>query len=456
MRAPIAPHAAIDQFLNALRPPARILVAISGGSDSTGLLHLLDDALTEKPRDKITLVAATVDHDLRAGSAAEAEAVARLCAERGIPHSIKRWQGEKPLTGISEAARLKRHALLAEAARDLSADLVVTGHTLDDQRETILMRAARGDRPDAIGLSGMAPATLYDRSTWFVRPLLVCRREDIRASLADAGIPWIDDPSNDDRRFERVRVRQGLAAADTLLGDDARADDRRHLAEAAAVLVRTHVTGFRGPLVRVASDVTKADTRALAYMLAHLLMATGGRSHVPPQPMLEPLLDALTAMRDHGHRSRITLARCLVDIGEDGIFILRERRGILPLTLEPGSTGLWDGRFRITNRGPVPVTITTGGAEIDRQGDADRLSSPLVPPEIPGKTGPDAYRTLIQATAPRALSSGPVEGQIPPLETLECEPALGGFDLFLPDFDLPLADALAPVFGRSAYLTPPI
>lgn len=163
-----SPQLAILQFLTSLQSPARILVAISGGSDSIGLLLLLDQAVKAVPHLKISLCAATVDHALRATSADEAHEVAALCASLGIPHTIMIWQGDKPKTGIMAAAREARYGLLATAATDLKADLIVTGHTLDDQRETLQMRGMRTEQVS----TGIADAVLFDRRFWILRPLL--------------------------------------------------------------------------------------------------------------------------------------------------------------------------------------------------------------------------------------------------------------------------------------------
>lgn len=119
------PHAVLDTARNFLRSfitPRRILVAVSGGSDSMGLLVALHSAIAADERRGFSLAACTVDHALRPQSACEAEDVAAFCAALGIAHRICRWEGAKPSTGIQAAARNKRYELLAEAADALGAD----------------------------------------------------------------------------------------------------------------------------------------------------------------------------------------------------------------------------------------------------------------------------------------------------------------------------------------------
>ena len=203
----MSPEAAIGRFLTSLKTPARILVAISGGSDSCGLLLLLSEVLKATPNARISLFAATVDHALRNGSADEARDVAALCGSLGIPHNTVVWQGEKPKTGIMAAAREARYGLLAEAAEALGADLIVTGHTADDQRETLEMQGKRAEQLS----TGIADAVLFDRRFWILRPLLFSSRADIRRFLSTRGVRWIDDPSNEDMKYERVQTRRQLS-----------------------------------------------------------------------------------------------------------------------------------------------------------------------------------------------------------------------------------------------------
>src|SRR5690606_12902459 len=153
-----------------------------------------------------------VDHGLRAEAAAEARQVAAISERLGVSQAIRTWTGDKPASGISQAARLARYGLLAAAATEAQTDLVLTGHTMDDPAETVAMRRARGDaHADRRGLAGMARATLFEDRVWIVRPLLAQRRHALRAMLAGLGEAWIDDPSNEAETSERVRTRRALA-----------------------------------------------------------------------------------------------------------------------------------------------------------------------------------------------------------------------------------------------------
>jgi tRNA(Ile)-lysidine synthase len=183
-----------------------VVIAVSGGPDSTALLWLAAQwraSLGSGPQ----LLAVTVDHGLRAEAAREAKAVNALAGQLGVGHRTLRWKGAKPATGLQEAARTARYALLAAAARKSGARYLLTAHTLDDQAETVLLRLLRGSGP--AGLQAMASMSPCPGAAWLTlaRPLLAIPKTRLIATVAAAGIAFADDPSNRDPRHTRPRLR---------------------------------------------------------------------------------------------------------------------------------------------------------------------------------------------------------------------------------------------------------
>ena len=216
-----------------------MLVAVSGGADSTALLLLARAALGDRCR------AATVDHGIRPEAAGEADAVARLCATLGVPHATLAAPMParvRRTANLSARARALRYGLLEKHAREIGARHIATAHHADDQLETLVMRLNRG--AGIAGLAGIRP-----KGGAIIRPLLGWRRAELAALVARAGLIAIDDPSNVDDRYDRARLRKVLADASWLdadawrhsaaaLGDAEMALDwaARRLAERACVL----------------------------------------------------------------------------------------------------------------------------------------------------------------------------------------------------------------------------
>ncbi|HEX7021661.1 MAG TPA: tRNA lysidine(34) synthetase TilS, partial [Trueperaceae bacterium] len=170
-----------------LAPKAKtFLVAVSGGSDSVALLRLLKGSAYR-------LEVAHFDHALREGSAADAEFVAELAASLSLPFHQERADVARIAAdrgwNLEDGARRLRYAFLARTAKRVGADAILTGHTLDDQAETVLMQLLRG----AAFLSGM-PA----RRSSLIRPLLNIPHAELRAYLEELGQPYLRDPTNQD------------------------------------------------------------------------------------------------------------------------------------------------------------------------------------------------------------------------------------------------------------------
>jgi len=186
-----------------------VLVAVSGGPDSSCLLHSLAEL---RGALDITLSACIVDHGIRPAGEIESELafVRDACASLGVPLKTSRVPAGECVTrarqekrSLEETARELRHRLLREAAREAGALAIALGHTQDDVLETLLMRVIQGS--DADGLAGVPL-----RRGAVIRPLLRCSREQVREFLLDRNIPWREDPSNRDTRFLRNRVRSLL------------------------------------------------------------------------------------------------------------------------------------------------------------------------------------------------------------------------------------------------------
>ena len=183
---------------------ARLLVGVSGGSDSVGLLWLL---AAEAPGRGWSITVGHIDHGLRAESADDARWVRSLADARGLPCLVlqARPGAAGPGRGRSpeEQARRLRRQGLRRLARRCEADWIVLGHTRDDQAETVLLHLLRGS-----GLRGLAG--IAERRGPWLRPLLEITREDLRALLRDAGQTWLEDPTNREERFLRNRIRHRL------------------------------------------------------------------------------------------------------------------------------------------------------------------------------------------------------------------------------------------------------
>ena len=198
----------IDNFLDSLSyHPDTLGVAVSGGSDSLSLLYLINSWSNKK---NLKIVILTVDHNLRNGSADEALYVGELCNKLGLIHKTLFWDHKDIEGNLSASAREARYRLMQNSIP--SDAILITGHTLDDQAETFLMRLRRGSGVD--GLASMAEQSYLsfgnDGITIF-RPLLDFERQTLRKVLKFYKVDWIEDPTNNDQSFERVRVRDLLA-----------------------------------------------------------------------------------------------------------------------------------------------------------------------------------------------------------------------------------------------------
>lgn len=368
----LSPEAALPEHLNrclsrwfgiyrAETPPgAPILVAVSGGSDSLALLVSLAHLRETLPG---PLHAVTVDHALRPEAAEEAGRVAAVAGDFGIPHSTLNlsWpDGES----ISQAkARNARYAAISRLARQIKASLILTGHTLDDQVETVFMRLGAGS--DSWGLAGMAdiaPVPVWPEGAdlYLGRPLLSQRRELLRQYLKSLDFDWVEDPSNSAPRYERVRIRQMLASRPALrenLLQIARATSqlRQRQCDRLSRWAGAHVEWFPGGAARMSlDDFSQLAPQDSERFLQTLLMCISGAA----TPVRLSRLAALSEI--DMLRKGITLGGCFIQASDDGIMIAPEVDRDTQVSEKSENSIVWGGRVRLSGPDETLRSCTWG------------------------------------------------------------------------------------------------
>ncbi len=374
------------------------------------------------------VVVFTVDHGLRAASAEEARAVAAEANAADLPHATLVWTGERPATGIQEKARLARYRLMAEEIeaeawafmtagdpvfgaqalleRPHAARWLVTAHHREDQIETMLMRLARGSGVDGLAaMQATSETTLtaggqrpLDVRVIVHRPLLAVPRSRLRATLQAIGRRAIEDPSNADTVFERVRVRQALPVLAGLgLTADSLALSIRRLDMARASLDQTARAGFAGVVKLHDGIVGEIDLAGLfrhapdvrLRILRRVLASFAGQAEAPGLAAVEKLLQPLTMIWAEAGGGpvdwpaalgRQTLGGCMLEVEAKQLRIWREagRQPLPRLELAPDTTVQWDRRFRIT--APTDAGPGLSVAALNRSG--VRLIAPFAGPVL--------------------------------------------------------------------------
>lgn len=303
---------------------ARVAVAVSGGADSLALALLLKvwgDA------NGVEVLALTVDHGLRADAAQEARQVGAWMAARGMAHHVLTWaQGPDAQSAVQARAREARYGLMSKWCRAHGVARLFAAHHQGDQAETFVMRLKRASTLH--GLAAMAHMRDLGGGVVLCRPLLGVSKARLTATLLAQGQDWIEDPSNRNPSFERVRVRALIDA----LGQEGVSAERlagaARGARAVSEALDRAVKAFEASSVQGRGDALHIDARALADMpqavaervLALNLTAVGGGVY-PPSP--DKVRRLARALGRPGFRAR-TLAGCVVRLGRDGVSICPE------------------------------------------------------------------------------------------------------------------------------------
>jgi tRNA(Ile)-lysidine synthase len=349
-------------FANFRRYP-RIALAVSGGADSLALMRLAH-AWSARTDNAPGFTVLTVDHGLRAASAMEAEWVKSQAAELGLAHHTLAWESAKPVTGIQAKARAARYTLMSEYCRKHDISALATAHTAEDQAETLLMRLGRGSGVD--GLSGIA-----QRSTMgaldILRPLLDVPRSRLVAWLMAQGQHWVDDPSNDDEHYERVRIRHALKSAHGLgLSAEALALSARRLRRARDALnemtmrfLRDALTTHEAGYGEIRLPVLFGAPEEIALKCLSHMARTFGRGGDGEPPRMSQLEAAYATLRRDGRG--VTLCGCRFALCRGSLLAMREfgRMELRPIEINAGDCVWWDGRFTVSLRGSASPSDTS-------------------------------------------------------------------------------------------------
>lgn len=357
-----------SDLLGSLARFDHVAIAVSGGPDSAALMWLVRDWVQRTP-DAPKLSVVTVDHGLRAAARGEAEQVAVWADEAGLAHHLLVCTDLATESRVQEKARDARYDTLRRWCRKNDAQAIVLAHTLDDQAETVVMRLARGSGVD--GLTAMRGTTMSEGIA-LCRPLLSVSKQRLIATLEENGHGWISDPSNQEERFERVRVR---AAMPSLAAIGLTADMLAQTAERMA-RARDALDGMVDEAIARAVCVSPAGFCAIDHevlatlsdeiamrLLERCLTAVGGGRYAPRQ---ERLLRLHCQITDDAFKTA-TLGGCVVRRRSNAIAVVRETRRSTPshLTVNCGQSALWDGRIRVavTPDGPESIVLRPLGAD---------------------------------------------------------------------------------------------
>ena len=352
--------ARLDARLNHLGPEP-VALALSGGGDSLALLDLAAGWAKARGR---RLLALTVDHNLHPDSADWTRLAAEAARAAGADWRGLVWQGARGGPGVPARARAARHALLAEAAREAGARVILTGHTADDVAEGDWMRAD-GATLGRLREASPSPAWPEGRGLLLLRPVLGEGRVALRDHLRARGLTWLEDPANADLRYGRGRARAALAQAEV---------------PAALSATVAYASAAHEPGDQAWAGVLSLSRDLPASTLAAVLLCAGGGATPPRGDRLAALHARLAAGEDF----TAVLSGARVEALGERVQAMREpgewkRRPLASLALTPGRPAVWDGRFEIKTEQPG-LRVAAAAGRLAQLSERDRAALAPLPP----------------------------------------------------------------------------
>lgn len=327
--------------------PPVLALGLSGGGDSVALMHALRARFPD-----VALHTLIVDHGLRPQSGDEARRAARWSEAVGAHPHILKWDTPRPGQAHARAAR---HHLLAEKTRELGAQILCLGHTLDDRIETLRMRAARSGPASRL----VGPRPLDASPVWpagcgvtLARPFLAVRRATLRAYLEQLGVNWIDDPSNDDTSYERIRLRQAPIDArheqSLLTESDQAALARETARHDAFALIERAVSFASWSGARLDREAFSNAPLKTAYDAAEaLILAVSGRTDPAEPKQLTAFVDCLRAGKAWTSGGAVLTGDGWLGRDPGAAGRADGQRGVEALALKPGQSVVFDGRWQV-------------------------------------------------------------------------------------------------------------
>ena len=305
-----------------------IIVAVSGGSDSLALLLILK-------QNKIEVSAVTVNHRIRKNAEDEAQYVSEVCRDIGVGHITLK---PEIIPKNAQEAREVRYELLVKYAKKINADAIALGHTMDDQAETIVMRAKRVKKNgDTRGLAAMNEITTHNNVT-LVRPLLDYRRNQLKKMLNQRDIKWVSDPSNHNQKSERVRIRQALQKQpEHKISDIAKLatlcqKSRKWINQQTADVISQNVTKTKNTLVL--NKTTQIPSVITNEIFANLILVTGKNEFRTPKDKLNKIVSVF----QKNQKSKNTVGHTIVEIQNQVARFRPENRNKNRKTNNPSQT----------------------------------------------------------------------------------------------------------------------